>query len=92
MPSVTVLLGFILVWLIYYKMFDWMTYIWVCYFDSLVPFVQWYALVFPFACILTENCPQIVRLARKLPTGDLSELKADASKDGEEPLDENDLT
>ncbi|KAF3450175.1 hypothetical protein FNV43_RR06255 [Rhamnella rubrinervis] len=34
----------------------------------------------------------IIRLARKLPTGDLSGLKADASREEEEPLDENDLT
>lgn len=35
---------------------------------------------------------QIIRLARKLPTGDVSALKADAAEDGEQPLDENDLT
>ncbi|GKV11238.1 hypothetical protein SLEP1_g22508 [Rubroshorea leprosula] len=34
----------------------------------------------------------IIRLARKLPTGDVSSLKSDASKGEEEPLDENDLT
>ncbi|XP_038974185.1 gamma-soluble NSF attachment protein-like isoform X2 [Phoenix dactylifera] len=33
----------------------------------------------------------IIRLARKLPTGDLKELKGDEAKE-EEPLDENDLT
>ncbi|KAL5100776.1 hypothetical protein RYX36_005103 [Vicia faba] len=34
----------------------------------------------------------IIRLARKLPTGDVSALKAATAEDGEEPLDENDLT
>ncbi|KAK1283813.1 Gamma-soluble NSF attachment protein [Acorus calamus] len=34
----------------------------------------------------------IIRLARKLPTGDLSSLQAEAAKDEEPPLDENDLT
>ncbi|KAK1308393.1 Gamma-soluble NSF attachment protein [Acorus calamus] len=34
----------------------------------------------------------IIRLARKLPTGDLSSLQAAAAKDEEPPLDENDLT
>lgn len=36
--------------------------------------------------------PQIIRLARKLPTGDVTALENDASKEQEEPLDENDLT
>lgn len=35
---------------------------------------------------------QIIRLARKLPTGDVNALKADTTKEEEEPLDENDLT
>ena len=35
---------------------------------------------------------QIIKLARKLPTGDVSALKTEASKEEEEPLDENDLT
>ncbi|KAG6755579.1 hypothetical protein POTOM_041412 [Populus tomentosa] len=34
----------------------------------------------------------VIKLARKLPTGDVSALKADAAKEEEEPLDENDLT
>nr|DAD43652.1 TPA_asm: hypothetical protein HUJ06_001882 [Nelumbo nucifera] len=34
----------------------------------------------------------IIRLARKLPTGDVSVLKAETTKEEEEPLDENDLT
>lgn len=34
---------------------------------------------------------QIIRLARKLPTGELTALKDETAKD-EEPLDENDLT
>ncbi|AET04482.2 putative NSF attachment protein [Medicago truncatula] len=34
----------------------------------------------------------IIRLARKLPTGDVNALKADTTKEEEEPLDENDLT
>ncbi|XP_042516228.1 gamma-soluble NSF attachment protein [Macadamia integrifolia] len=34
----------------------------------------------------------IIRLARKLPTGDVSALKAETSKEEEMPLDENDLT
>ena len=34
----------------------------------------------------------IIRLARKLPTGDVSALKTHASEDQEEPLDEDDLT
>ncbi|XP_065848017.1 gamma-soluble NSF attachment protein isoform X2 [Euphorbia lathyris] len=34
----------------------------------------------------------IIKLARKLPTGDVSALKAAASNDQEEPLDEHDLT
>lgn len=34
---------------------------------------------------------QIVKLARKLPTGDVSAFKMD-TKDQEEPLDEDDLT
>ncbi|KAK6932029.1 hypothetical protein RJ641_001653 [Dillenia turbinata] len=34
----------------------------------------------------------IIRLARKLPTGDLSALKAYSGKEQEEPLDEDDLT
>ncbi|CAK7357407.1 unnamed protein product [Dovyalis caffra] len=34
----------------------------------------------------------VIKLARKLPTGDVSSLKTDASKEEEEPLDENDLT
>ncbi|KAJ7950652.1 gamma-soluble NSF attachment protein-like [Quillaja saponaria] len=34
----------------------------------------------------------IIRLARKLPTGDVSALKSDTAKEQEEPLDENDLT
>ena len=35
---------------------------------------------------------QVIKLARKLPTGDVSALKTDAGKEEEEPLDENDLT
>jgi hypothetical protein len=35
---------------------------------------------------------QIIRLARKLPTGDVSSLKSVTAEDDEEPLDENDLT
>ncbi|XP_058727541.1 gamma-soluble NSF attachment protein-like [Vicia villosa] len=34
----------------------------------------------------------IIRLARKLPTGDVSALKTATAEDDEEPLDENDLT
>ncbi|KAJ4830291.1 hypothetical protein Tsubulata_003632 [Turnera subulata] len=34
----------------------------------------------------------IIRLARKLPTGDVGEFKIGAAKEEEEPLDENDLT
>ncbi|XP_061347102.1 gamma-soluble NSF attachment protein [Gastrolobium bilobum] len=34
----------------------------------------------------------IIRLARKLPTGDVSVFKADTAEDEEQPLDENDLT
>ncbi|KAJ1440014.1 Tetratricopeptide-like helical domain superfamily [Sesbania bispinosa] len=34
----------------------------------------------------------IIRLARKLPTGDVSALKTVTAEDEEEPLDENDLT
>ncbi|KAG6794070.1 hypothetical protein POTOM_003303 [Populus tomentosa] len=34
----------------------------------------------------------VIKLARKLPTGDVSALKTDAGKEEEEPLDENDLT
>ncbi|KAK9267187.1 hypothetical protein L1049_009607 [Liquidambar formosana] len=34
----------------------------------------------------------IIRLARKLPTGDISALKNEAANDQEEPLDEDDLT
>uniref|UniRef100_A0A6M2F044 Gamma-soluble NSF attachment protein n=1 Tax=Populus davidiana TaxID=266767 RepID=A0A6M2F044_9ROSI len=34
----------------------------------------------------------VIKLARKLPTGDVSALKTDACKEEEEPLDENDLT
>lgn len=34
----------------------------------------------------------IIRLARKLPTGDVSALKTDAAEEHGEPLDENDLT
>lgn len=49
-------------------------------------------LFFHLHIIWLENWLQIIRLARKLPTGDLSGLKADASKEEEEPLDENDLT
>lgn len=35
---------------------------------------------------------QIIRLARKLPTGEVSALKTDAGGEQEEALDENDLT
>lgn len=36
---------------------------------------------------------QIIRLARKLPTGDVSAMKVDAANEGgDEQLDENDLT
>lgn len=35
---------------------------------------------------------QIIRLARKLPTGDLKDIKIESSREEEEPLDENDLT
>lgn len=35
---------------------------------------------------------QIIRLARKLPTGEVSALRTDATEEHEEPLDENDLT
>lgn len=46
-----------------------------------------------FLHILTEiKFLQIIRLARKLPTGEVSALKTDAMKEQEEPLDENDLT
>jgi hypothetical protein len=43
---------------------------------------------------LLINSLQIIRLARKLPMGDVNALKAnsDTIKDEEEPLDENDLT
>ncbi|XWS17993.1 hypothetical protein CRYUN_Cryun32bG0003900 [Craigia yunnanensis] len=34
----------------------------------------------------------IIKLARKLPTGDVGAFKTDAAKDEEEALDENDLT
>ncbi|KAL4309739.1 hypothetical protein GQ457_01G046200 [Hibiscus cannabinus] len=34
----------------------------------------------------------IIKLARKLPTGDVAEIKGDADKGQEEALDENDLT
>ncbi|KAJ1386143.1 Tetratricopeptide-like helical domain superfamily [Sesbania bispinosa] len=34
----------------------------------------------------------IIRLARKLPTGDVNALKADTAKEEEQPLDEDDLT
>ncbi|RVX04810.1 Gamma-soluble NSF attachment protein [Vitis vinifera] len=34
----------------------------------------------------------IIRLARKLPTGDVSAMKANAGNEQEEPLDEDDLT
>ncbi|KAA3478573.1 gamma-soluble NSF attachment protein-like isoform X2 [Gossypium australe] len=34
----------------------------------------------------------IIKLARKLPTGDVAELKEEAAKGEEEALDENDLT
>ncbi|KAL9257024.1 Gamma-soluble NSF attachment protein-like protein [Drosera capensis] len=34
----------------------------------------------------------VIRLARQLPTGDLSSLKTTAAEEDEEPLDENDLT
>ncbi|KAF5729262.1 hypothetical protein HS088_TW21G01425 [Tripterygium wilfordii] len=34
----------------------------------------------------------IIKLAHKLPTGDITALKADTSEQQEEPLDENDLT
>ncbi|KAI8002669.1 hypothetical protein LOK49_LG08G00003 [Camellia lanceoleosa] len=36
--------------------------------------------------------PGIIRLARTLPTGDVSALRADAAKEQEEALDEDDLT
>jgi len=35
---------------------------------------------------------QIIRLARKLPTGEVSALKSDGVGEQEEALDENDLT
>ena len=35
---------------------------------------------------------QIIKLARKLPTGDVSALKKANAVQDEEPLDENDLT
>lgn len=35
---------------------------------------------------------QIIRLAKKLPTGDVSALKSNTAQDQEEPLDEDDLT
>jgi hypothetical protein len=35
---------------------------------------------------------QIIRLARKLPTGEVSAQKTDAAEEEEEPLDEDDLT
>lgn len=35
---------------------------------------------------------QVIRLARKLPTGDVSALKTNASNEQEEELDEDDLT
>ena len=38
------------------------------------------------------NYLQIIRLARKLPTGDVSSLKAVTRDDDEDSLDENDLT
>ncbi|KAE8689807.1 Gamma-soluble NSF attachment protein [Hibiscus syriacus] len=34
----------------------------------------------------------IIKLARKLPTGDVAKMQGDADKGGEEALDENDLT
>ncbi|KAG5235852.1 Gamma-soluble NSF attachment family protein [Salix suchowensis] len=34
----------------------------------------------------------VIKLARKLPTGDVTVLKTDAAKEEEEPLDEDDLT
>ncbi|KAJ6724137.1 GAMMA-SOLUBLE NSF ATTACHMENT PROTEIN [Salix viminalis] len=34
----------------------------------------------------------VIKLARKLPTGDVSAVKTDAAKEEEEPLDEDDLT
>lgn len=38
------------------------------------------------------NHLQIIRLARKLPTGDVSALKTGTAEDDEDSLDENDLT
>lgn len=59
-------------------------------------------IILPFLCVMLlyhilhiydrNWWLQIIKLARKLPTGDLSGLKTDDSKDQEEPLDENDLT
>lgn len=37
------------------------------------------------------KCAQIIKLARKLPTGDVSAMKAGGTNQ-EEPLDEDDLT
>ncbi|MED6119321.1 hypothetical protein PIB30_010833 [Stylosanthes scabra] len=34
----------------------------------------------------------IIKLARKLPTGDVSALKDNTAREGDQPLDENDLT
>lgn len=34
----------------------------------------------------------IIKLARKLPTGDVTDMKSDGAKEDEEPLDEDDLT
>lgn len=36
--------------------------------------------------------PQIVRMARKLPTGDVSGLKRSTTEEQDELLDEDDLT
>lgn len=46
-----------------------------------------------FGIYLTwDGMVQIIRLARKLPTGEVSALKSDAVGEQEEALDENDLT
>lgn len=39
-----------------------------------------------------DGMVQIIRLARKLPTGEVSALKSDGVGEQEEALDENDLT
>lgn len=54
--------------------------------------IRFWQIHFGLQIFNSDVMTQIIRLARKLPTGEVTALKTEAAEEQEEPLDENDLT